>query len=511
VSGPAEAAIFDAHRLYLEDPELVGKARRFIFEEHLSAASAWTQAVHQVLQIYEGLQDPGLRSRSADIVDVGRRVSARLSGTKRSLGAEPSGPVIVIAADLTPSDVAALNPQLVRGICTVLGGPNSHAAILARAMNLPAVVGVGIELLSLPSGTMLALDGSRGEVEIEPAAAELEVWQRRRTEEAEQAQQAEAERLEPAITRDGHRLVVVANAGSQIEVEEGFRQGAEGIGVLRTEFLFLGRDEAPGEEDQIAVYRAALVQAGERPVVMRTLDVGGDKPIRYLDLAVEANPFLGRRGLRLSLDFPELFKTQLRAFLLAGTGHDLRVLLPMVTSVDEVRRAKRLIEEARGELAGRGAAGTGRLPLGIMVEVPAAALLIDQFLSEIDFLSIGTNDLAQYVLAAERGNAAVARLSDPCHPALLRLIRMVVEQGHKAGIRVTVCGEVASDPEAQPLLIGLEIDELSMSPSAIPRAKALVRTKSLAECRKLAEEALLQDTAESVRELVRRHARPNSP
>jgi phosphocarrier protein FPr len=510
VTGAAEAAIFDAHLLCLEDPVLVGKTRALIFDQHMSAASAWAQAVQQVIQAYEALHDPDMRTRSADIVDVGRRVSAQLSGPTPSPQEEPSGPVILLAADLTPSDVATLNPRLVRGICTALGGPSSHAAILARAMGIPAVVGLDVDLLSLPAGIMLALDGSRGEVEIEPSAEAFEIWKRRLAEEVRFAKEAEARRLEPAITLDGHRVVMVANAGSLAEVEESFRQGAEGIGVLRTEFLFLGRDSAPGEEEQLEIYQAIFDHAGERPVVMRTLDAGGDKPLRYLERAAEANPFLGQRGLRLSLAHPELFKTQVRAFLRARAGHDLRVLLPMVSTVDEVRQAKRLINKAHGELAARGVVQGEDLPLGIMVEVPSAALLLDRFLHEIDFVSIGTNDLTQYALAADRGNPKVARLSDACHPAVLRLIRAVVEQSHAAGKLVSICGEVAADPEAQPVVVGLGADELSMAASAIPGAKALVRTISLQRCRELAEEATRMDSAEGVRELIRRNQRLSS-
>lgn len=511
VTGAAEAAIFDAHLLCLEDPLLVGKTRTLIFEQHLSAASAWAQAVQQVIRTYEALRDPAMRTRSADIVDVGRRVSAQLLAPGPSPQAEPSGPVILLAADLTPSDVATFNPRLVRGIGTVLGGPSSHTAILARAMGIPAIVGLDVDLLSLPAGTLLALDGSSGEVDIEPGAEAWETWMRRWAEEIEFAQEAEAGRLEPAITLDGHRVVMVANAGSLAEVEESFRQGAEGIGVLRTEFLFLSRDNPPGEAEQLEIYQAICDHAEGRPVVMRTLDAGGDKPIRYLDRAAEANPFLGQRGLRLSLAHPELFKTQVRALLRARAGHDLRILLPMVSTVDEVRQAKRLINEARAELAARGLVQGEDLPLGIMVEVPSAALLLDRFLTEIDFVSIGTNDLTQYALAAERGNPRVARLSDACHPAVLRLVRAVIEQSHAAGKLVSICGEVAADAEVQPVLVGLGTDELSMAASAIPGAKALVRRISLQQCRDLAEEATRMDSAEEVRELVRGKERPGSP
>jgi phosphocarrier protein FPr len=503
-AGPAEAKIFDAHLLCLDDQELAGKARSLILGERMNADSAWAEAVDSLVKSYEALPDLNIRDRAVDIIDVGRRVSALLASAGEPSQPKLSHPVIVVAADLTPSDVAQFDPALVRGLCTALGGPNSHSSILARAMGIPYVVGLGLDALSIPAGTMLIVDGSAGEIHTQPTPEEQNAVRTRIEAQAATDRDDEANCQEPAITRDGYPIQVSANAGSVQEVRQALRRGAEGIGLLRTEFLFLGRQTAPTESEQAEVYAAVLDAAGSHPVIFRTLDVGGDKPLTYLCLPAEANPFLGRRGLRLSLAFPDLLRTQLRALLRAKTDPELRIMFPMVTTLEELREARRLLREVVEELHSADGQRSPQPLLGIMAEVPSTAVLIDHFAREVDFVSIGTNDLTQYVLAAERGNENVARLGDGLHPAVLRLIRMIAEGCREAGIKAAVCGEMAADPEAIPLLLGLGIDELSMSPTAIPHAKAVVRKWSWEEARELARQAMQMDSAEAVRELARR-------
>jgi phosphoenolpyruvate-protein phosphotransferase/dihydroxyacetone kinase phosphotransfer subunit len=504
VAGPAEARIFDAQLLSLEDPELAGKARTRILEQRKQADAAWAEAVDSLVESYEALPDQPLRARATDIVDIGRRVSALLASAREKGQPEPAHPVIVVAVDLTPSDVAQFDPVLVRGVCTALGGSNSHSSILARAMGIPSVVGLGPEVLSIPAGAVLVVDGDAGEIRVQPTDEEQEVVRLQIETQATIHRAEEANSREPAVTRDGRRIAVYANAASVEEVREAVRCGAEGIGVLRTEYLFLDRETAPTEAEQVELYADVLEAAGSFPVVLRTLDAGGDKSLPYLRLAPEANPFLGRRGLRLSLAFPDLLKAQLRAAMRARRGGDVRILFPMVTTLQEVRDARRLLSDVVGELR-RAGESDGTLPqVGIMAEVPAVAVLIDRFAREVQFVSIGSNDLAQYVLAAERGGESLTRLGEAYHPAVLRAIKTIADGCREAGTKVSVCGEMAAEPEAIPLLLGLGISELSMSPRAIPRAKAVVRSWSLTEARKVANRALQAESAEAVRELVRR-------
>jgi len=502
VAGPAEARIFDAQLLSLDDPELAGKARTRILEQRMQADAAWAEAVDSLVQSYEALPDQPLRARATDIVDIGRRVSALLGGARERGRPELAHPAIVVAADLTPSDVAQFDPALVRGVCTALGGPNSHSSILVRAMGIPSVVSLGPEVLSIPSGAVLVVDGDAGEIRVQPTAEEQQVIRRQIETQAAIHRADEASSREPAITRDGQRVTVYANAASVDEIREARRRGAEGIGVLRTEFLFLGRETAPSEDEQAEVYAAVLEAAGSFPVVLRTLDVGGDKTLPYLRLAPEANPFLGRRGLRLSLAFPDLLKTQLRAAMRARRGGDMRILFPMVTTLQEVREARRLLSEVIEELQ-RAGERVGTLPkVGIMAEVPAMAAMIDAFAREVDFVSIGTNDLAQYVLAAERGGEILSLLGEAYHPGVLRTVKRIVEGCIHAGIEVSVCGELAGDPDAIPLLIGLGVRELSISPAAIPHAKSVIRSCSMAEARDLGTRALQLTSAEEIRKLT---------
>lgn len=503
--GAEEAAIFEAHLMFLDDPALLAFAEAQI-AQGWNAEAAWADGVeHFALQL-DGLPDPTLRARAADVRDVGRRVLAHLLGRgPRELRLDR--PSVVIARDLMPSEVAALDRGRVLAVCLSEGGPTSHAAILARAWGIPAVVGLGPGLLEVDVGLLWLVDGERGVVMVDPVPAEVEAFQGRAQRAAQEAIADRSAAQAPAVTPDGYRLEVAANVGSIGEAKVAVASGADAIGLLRSEFLYLNRPTAPDEEEQFTAYRGVLQAMGGRPVVARTLDVGGDKPLAYLPVGSEANPFLGHRGIRLLLDSVDLLKVQLRALLRAGAGFDLRVMFPMVATLEELRRAKEVYAEVRSGLAGSMLQVAERVQVGMMVEVPAAALLAHRFAAEVDFFSVGTNDLTQYTMAADRGNEKVAHLNDGCHPAVLRQIQLVVQAGRRAGIWVGVCGELAADPDAIPVLLGLEVDELSMAPPAIPRAKAILRRWRLSEARSLAAEALDLDSAPAVRALVRSRSR----
>jgi phosphoenolpyruvate-protein phosphotransferase len=501
-----EAAVFDAHTMFLDDSALLKRVNAAI-DAGLNAEAAWMDAIAHFAGQLADLPDPTLRARAADVHDVGERVLGHLLGRVLQPALDLRAPSVIVARDLTPSQTAGLDTGLALAFCTAEGGPTSHTAILAKALGLPAVVGIGPAVLDVPPGTSLLVDGDRGEVIVDPDAATRQNFQARREQIVQRTQADLRTAHEGAVTRDGRRVEVVANVGSPQEAASALEAGAEGIGLLRTEFLYLNRQTAPDEEEQLAAYVAILAPMGRRPVVVRTLDVGGDKALPYLDLGREQNPFLGWRAIRMCLDQPEFFKVQLRALLRASPDHDLRVMFPMVATLGELRRARALLEEARWEVEAAGHTVAPAIQIGMMVEVPSAALLAEQFAREVDFFSVGTNDLTQYTLAAERGNRRVAYLGDAYHPAVLRLIQLVVEAAQHSGIWVGVCGELAGDSEAVPILLGLGVDELSMAPTSIPHIKAAIRDLSVREAEQTAAEALRQASATDVRRLVQRHLR----
>jgi phosphotransferase system enzyme I (PtsI) len=499
-----EASIFDAHAMFLQDPTLIDAIRQAIGNNAINAEAAVNEALETHAQTLESMEDEYFRARAADIRDVSRRVVCILLGIDDVDLSSLDQPSIIIARDLTPSDTVRLDKNLVLGFCTVEGGPTSHTAILAKALALPAVVGAGSDVLNVPSSSLILLDGQKGEIVVDPdEALQLEFTKRKREHETRSSEELE-NAFNSAVTLDGFEIEVVANVGNLQDAQMALERGAEGIGLLRTEFLYLDRATAPDEAEQLTAYDQILDLMGERPVIVRTLDVGGDKELPYLDLGQEANPFLGWRAIRMCLDQPDLFKTQLRALLRSSPGHDLRIMFPMIATLEEVRRAKALLDESRDEVCAGGAAVAESIQLGIMVEIPSVVVLADQFAKEVDFFSIGTNDLTQYTMAAERTNEKVAHLGDACHPAVLQQIRSVLQAAHGEGIWVGLCGELAGDPEAIPVLLGLGLDEFSMAPASIPRAKTILRRWSKADAVKLAEEVLDYDSAEDVRERVRK-------
>ncbi len=500
--GAEKAAIFDAHLLILDDPELLERVRQRIFEEKTNASLAWKDLVTEVANAYLALADPYLQQRAVDVEDVGNQVLHSLAGTDQNVAIDLDAPVILVAQDLTPTQTAQLDMNMVLGLITLGGGPTSHSAILARALGIPAIAGADPAISALPDGTITAIDGFNGAFWIEPPDQT-----KQDLEKAREAWLASRQRLlqdthKPAITRDGHTIEIAANAGNLFDAQAAVRNGAEGIGLLRTEFLFLTRTTPPDEAEQVAELEKIGAALGDRPVIVRTLDVGGDKALPYLALPAEANPFLGVRAIRLALKHKELFLVQLRAILRAGRDRKFRVMFPMVTTPDEVTDAQALLYEAHQSLVKDGLPHKWPIETGIMIETPAAALLSPVLARQVDFFSIGTNDLTQYTLAAERGNPELAHLADAFHPAVLILIEKVVRAAHAEKIWVGVCGELAGDPLAIPVLIGTGVDELSMNPGGIPRAKEIVRRLDKLAAEALSKQVLKQENASRARSVA---------
>lgn len=501
-------AIFEAHELILQDPDLLETAKASIYGSYLNGAAAWDQAVKGVAESYRSLDDPYLKQRAIDVIDVGNQVLFALAGKTEGLKIELPGPVILFAEELTPTETSSLDMDLVLGLMTVGGGPTSHSAILARALSIPAISGVSAALESLDPGTLVGLDGFNGQLWIAPDAGQQSELSARRAAWLEERERLLRTSQELAATADGQRVEVVANVGSVQDAQKAAENGAEGIGLLRTEFLFLTRTTPPSEDEQyeeLCQIGLAMTQAGQQdwPMIVRTLDVGGDKELPFVQLAPEANPFLGVRALRLSLRKPELFQPQLRAILRAGANYRFRVMFPMVANLDEVLQARQALEQAHAGLMAAGLPHRWPVEMGIMVEIPSAALLSRTIAPQVDFFSIGTNDLTQYTLAAERGNPLLSGLADALHPAVLRLIGEVAQAAHQYGKFTGVCGELAGDPLAVPVLVGLGVDELSMNPSAAPRAKAIVRVLKTEQARSLAAEVLAAPGAPEVRQIAR--------
>ena len=488
--------IFTTHQAMLKDPALREEVQVRL-QKGLSAEAAWMEEIDSAAQQQEALHDKLLAERAADLRDVGRRVLACLTGVEAEQA--PDEPYILVMDEVAPSDVATLNAQRVAGILTAGGGATSHSAIIARALGIPAIVGAGPGVLGLAPNTLLLLDGERGELLVAPTDAQLEQARSERATREERKRLANERRLEPAITRDGHPVEIAANIGAAGETPEAVAMGAEGIGLLRTELVFMNHSQAPDQATHEAEYRRVLEALEGRPLVVRTLDVGGDKPLPYWPMPAEENPFLGVRGIRLSLQCPDILETQLRALLSSADGRPLRIMFPMVGNIDEWRTAKAMVDRLRVELP------VADLQVGIMIEIPSAALIAPVLAQEVDFFSIGTNDLTQYTLAIDRGHPTLSGQADGLHPAVLRLIGMTVEAAHAHGKWVGVCGELAADALAVPMLVGLGVDELSVSARSIALVKARVRELDFATCQQLAKQALMLPGAHEVRAFVGEH------
>jgi len=492
---PAKAAIFAAHEELIEDPDLLEIVESAIAKGK-SAAFAWKKAVTTHADRLASLRNPLLAQRANDLRDVGLRVLYILTGTTVKASDYPPN-TILIAEDLTPSDTAALDRSRVMGFCTTRGGATSHVAILARSLGLPALAGTEPAALEIANGTNVVLDGNKGTLRLNPAPDEMTRIRSAQARAEERRKEDLAHAHEPAITRDGKRIEVVANIGGLKDAKQVVDFGGEGVGLLRSEFLFMERNSAPTEEEQFEAYKAIAQAIGNsRPLIIRTLDVGGDKPLAYLPIPKEDNPFLGQRGVRAALDRPDILRAQLRAILRSASFGKVNVMFPMISTLEELREVKAILAEEAARL------GVGSIPTGIMVEVPAAAVMASQFAREADFFSIGTNDLTQYTLAMDRGHPKLAPQVDGLSPGVLHLIAHTVKGAHAAGRWVGVCGGIASDPHGVPILIGLGVDELSISIPAIPAIKGQIRTLHLDECRQLAEKALASESAAEVRALV---------
>jgi phosphoenolpyruvate-protein phosphotransferase len=493
-AGEAAAAIFDAHLLLLDDADLLAEVRSRI-DAGEAAPHAWSAAAARVAGEFEALADPYLKARAADVRAVADQVLRVLLGVP---GAVAPGSGVLIAADLTPAEAAGLDPTRVAGVLLAFGSATAHSAILLRTRDIPAVVGAGPAVLDVPDGTVVGLDGGSGEVLVAPPEQVLVALRERAAEQASRRARAAGRASAPAVTRDGVTIAVGANVGSVADAHAAVDGGADLVGLIRTEFLFLDRDAAPDVDEQVAVLRAIAEALGGRRLTVRTLDVGGDKPLRYLPAPAEQNPFLGVRGLRYALRHPGLLADQLLAVARVAREVPVSLMFPMVSTVDEVVRARRMLDDAIARAGGAEPAG---LQVGIMVEVPAAALKAAAFAPYVDFFSVGTNDLTQYALAAERGNAALAALADGLDPGVLRLIDAVC-RGAGERISVAVCGELAGDEAAAPLLAGLGVRELSVAPRSVPAIKEVVRAVDLADAAATARAALELADAAAVRALL---------
>lgn len=498
-TGAEEAAIFDAHLMLLEDPMLAEAICEKINQGN-NAEAAVFDASETFAAMFDAMDDEYMRGRAADVRDISTRWVNNLMGVKTGSLDNIIEPAIVFAHDLAPSDTAQMDKAMVLAFVTKIGGRTSHSAIMARSLEIPAVVGVGE--FSVVSGDMVIVDGGAGQVLINPDASVRADYETRRQQLEKHRVKLQELRDLPAQTIDGIKFELAANIGTPDDVDSALANGAEGVGLYRTEFLYMDRNDMPSEQEQYQAYRKVLEAFGQLPVIIRTLDIGGDKELSYLKMDKELNPFLGNRAIRLCLSNPPIFKVQLRALLRAGVVGNLWIMLPMVATLSEVRETKELLREVEAELKAEGVEFTQNYKLGIMIEIPAAAVQADHFAQEVDFFSIGTNDLIQYTCAVDRMNEKVSYLYDPFNPAVLRLIQQVISAGHKYGKFVGMCGEMAGEPLAAPLLVALGLDEFSMSASSIPQVKAVIRSLDTNRCKELWKQAQSFTDGSQIRQLL---------
>ncbi|CCO24897.1 phosphoenolpyruvate--protein phosphotransferase [Maridesulfovibrio hydrothermalis] len=500
-AGKANAAIFEVHGLILGDKDMRDKAVSVISDEKINAEFAWLQVMNKMASDYRELDDSYMQARAADVMDCGGRVLRVLTGEdEQAIKLEHES--IIVAHDLTPSDVAGMDPEKVLGIVTEIGGTTSHAAILSRSMGIPAVIGTGECFQQISSGQIIALDGFEGMVWTSPDQAKLDEISTRRNKWLAECEEAKAKGAAPAKTKDGTEIMVMGNIGNPSDAHRVAEYGAEGAGLFRTEFLFQDRDQEPDENEQFESYVEAAKAMNGNPVIIRTLDIGGDKPVKYLDTPVEDNPFLGERGVRFCMARPELFRTQLRALLRAASEENIWIMFPMISGVEELNNVLAFQDEVRKGLMAEGIKIIDKVKTGIMIEVPSAVAEAEKLGAICDFFSIGTNDLTQYVMAADRGNKAVAEICDSLNPAVLRMIKMTCDAAKTTGIEVGMCGELAGNSKASALLLGLGLNELSMSGPSIPEVKEAIRAVSMNDCHALAEKALAANSGDEVRELL---------
>ncbi len=507
--GAGDAGIFDAHLLVVEDRTLIDEALRGLERDKHNIEFVFHQVAEKYCRTLAAIDDPYLQERVVDIEDVTRRVLRHLLGKTAANLHRLDHPHIIVAANLTPSDTALINRDLVRGFVTEQGSRTSHSAIMARSLGIPAIVALPGICSRLTTGDRVLLDGYNGKLILQPSEQTRSEYGRMERQKVEVEHQLESIRETPSTTRDGRHITLSANIELPSEIHAVAASGAEGIGLFRTEFLFLNKQSAPGEEEQYAAYKAVAEKCTPHGVIIRTLDIGGDKLMHLPHAAEEPNPFLGRRAIRLCLDEPALFKTQLRAILRASAHGNIKLMYPMVTQIDEVRWANSFLEECKAELAGEGKPFKDDIEVGCMIEVPSAALIADQLAAAVKFFSVGTNDLVQYTMAVDRGNDRVAHLYQPTHPSVLRLLAMSCQAAHKHGIWIGVCGEMASELHLTPLLLGFGMDELSVVTTAVPRVKKAVQSLDFKECSERACLAAGMSDPGEIDRMCREHAKKN--
>ncbi|PIC76445.1 phosphoenolpyruvate--protein phosphotransferase [Sporosarcina sp. P19] len=498
-----EAAIFSAHLLVLDDPDLSAAITDTIQTQHVNAEYAVQEAANLYVSMFEAMDDPYMRERAADIRDVTKRILSHLLGVSIQSPKAITQEVVIIAEDLTPSHTVQLNPELIKGFVTDIGGPTSHSAILARTLEIPAVVGSKTAMATIQNGEIIIVDGEAGRVIVNPDAETLVAYQEKQHAFAKQKAEWQLLANEPAITLDGHCVELAGNIGTPDDVESVLKNGGEAIGLFRTEFLYMGKEQFPTEDGQFEAYKSVLEQMNGKATIVRTLDIGGDKELPYLQLPHEANPFLGLRAIRLCLDHEEMFRTQLRALLRASIYGNLRIMFPMITTIDEFRQAKEIFLDVKQQLISEKIDVNETIQLGIMVETPAVAILADIFAKEVDFFSIGSNDLIQYTMAADRMNEHVSYLYQPYNPSILRFIKMIIDAAHKEGKMVGMCGEMARDETAIPILLGMGLNEFSMSASSILRARSQIQKLSKATLENQIDHILSLSTADEVLHFIK--------
>jgi phosphotransferase system enzyme I (PtsI) len=501
--GQDKAEIFKAHIAILEDPMLTEKVVNYIREEKLNAIASLDRTIKEFCSVFDGLDDEYMRERAVDIKDVGKRLLGNLAGIDTQSLRELPGKAIIIAEDLTPSDTAELNADKVMGFATDIGGKTSHTAIIARTLEIPAVLGLKDISKKVKQGDTVIVDGYRGKVFVNPTKEQVEEYIKLKRDLKQEERLLQRLRGLPAVTKDNRRVEISANIGVPDDVKTALKYGAEGVGLFRTEFLYMNRDMLPTEDEQYEEYKRVALDMGGRPVIIRTLDIGGDKDLPYFGFPKELNPFLGWRAIRMCLDRTDIFETQLRALLRASIHGNLKIMYPMISGIAEIRSANKILNEVKKDLDIKGIPYKKDLEVGIMVEIPSAAIMADALIKEVDFFSIGTNDLTQYTLAVDRTNEKISDLYDPLHPSVLRLVRNVIEESHKAGKWTGMCGELAGDPMAAVVLLGLGLDEFSMSASSIPKIKQIIRNTTYEEAKRIADHVINMSTGQEVRDYIR--------